>query len=320
VSCFARYVGAKHDKREGFGMRARGGDRPRGGTLTKAKDKKRTKRKPPKRGWPWFAWLLIALGIAGIVVFVRIYPMGHQFPDHAGNATAAIIDQLSSLQENEQFVANVTRELEDYGFEVDLYQGGNITVDFYRQLPTYGYKLIIFRAHSGILRQDGEVMLRTVLFTNEPYSESGHPLEQVYEQVVMGGACQGCPMMFGITPEFVRAKSVFGQGTDMEGAFDDTVIIMMGCSGIALPDLAEAFIDKGASVYLAWDLSVELYYVDEATPYLMNQLCSEKLTIKEAVDNTMTAIGPDPQYGADLKYYYNPLSQNGDKTLKELIK
>ena len=124
-------------------------------------------------------------------------------------------------------------------------------------------------------------------------------------------------MMFGITPKFVRAKSVFRQGTDMEGVFDDTVIIMMGCSAIALPDLAEAFIDKGASVYLAWDLSVELYYVDEATPYLMNQLCSEELTIREAVDNTMAAIGADPNYGAELKYYP---SDNGDKTLEELIK
>jgi len=240
---------ACNDKRKELRIRARGGDRPRGGTLTRARTKKQVKGKLPKRRLPWFAWLLIALGIAGIVVFVRIYPMGQPSHDHAGNATAAIIDQLSSLQENEDFIGNVTKELEDYGFEVDLYQGGNITVDFYRELPTYGYKLIIFRAHSGILRQDGEVMLRTVLFTNEPYSESGHPLEQVYEQVVMGGACEGCPMMFGITPKFVRAKSVFGQDRDMEGRFDDTVIIMMGCSGIALPDLAEAFIDKGASVY-----------------------------------------------------------------------
>jgi len=269
---------------------------------------------------PWFAWLLIALGIAGIVAFVRIYPMGHHFPDYAGNATAAIIDQLSSLQENEDFIGNVTKELEDYGFEVDLFQGGNITVDFYRQLPTYGYKLIIFRAHSGILGQDGEVMLRTVLFTNEEYTESRYGLEQVYEQLVMGGACQGCPMMFGITSKFIRAEGMVGHTTDMEGRFDDTVIIMMGCGGIALPDLAQAFIDKGASIYLAWDLSVELYYVDEATPYLTRQLCSERLTIKEAVDSTMAVIGHDPEYEAELKYYHDPLSQNGDKTLEELIK
>jgi hypothetical protein len=89
-----------------------------------------------------------------------------------------------------------------------------------------------------------------------------------------------------------------------------------------LLDMAEAFIDKGASVYLAWDRSVELYYVDEATPYLIDQLCSEQLTIREAVDNTMDVdvIGPDPNYGAQLECYYDPASHNGDKTLEELIK
>ena len=288
--------------------------------MSRAKAKKQTKGKPPRKGLPWFAWLLIALGIAGVVAFIRIGPMGWPFPDHVGNATAAIVDQLSSLQENEQFIANVTKELEDYGFEVDVYQGNNITVEFYRQLPTYGYKLIIFRAHSGILGQDGEAILRTVLFTNEEYTESRYALEQVYEQLVRGGACQGCPMMFGITPKFVRAEGVIGQDKDMQGRFDDTVIVMMGCSGIALPDLAEAFIDKGASAYLAWDLSVELYYVDNATPYLVNQLCSEELTVREAVGNTMDVIGPDPNYGAELTFYYDPASHNGDKTLEELIK
>jgi len=295
--------------------------------MTRAKAKKAThgkqpggkqaEGKPPKKGLPWFAWLFIALAIAGVVVFVRIYPMGQPSPDNVGKPRAAIVDQLSSLQENEGFVGNVTKELEDYGFEVDLYQGDNITVEFYRQLPTQGYKLIIFRAHSGILAQDGEVMLRTVLFTNEEYSESGHYLEQIYDQLVMGRAGEGCPMMFGITPEFVSAESVVGQATDMEGRFDDTVIIMMGCSGIYLTDLAQAFVDKGASVYLAWDRSVELYYVDEATPYLMRQLCSGNLPIKEAVDSTMQERGPDPEYEAELKYY--PLT-NGGKTLKELIK
>ena len=185
--------------------------------MSKAKAKKQTKGNPPKRGSLWFAWLLIAIGVAGIVVFIRTVPMSQSPPDHAGNATVAIIDQLSaSFQENEQFIANVTRELEDYGFEVDVFQGNNITVDFYRQLPTRGYKLIIFRAHSGILEQDGEVVPRTVLFTNEEYSESRYALEQVYGQLTMGGACQGCPMMFGITPEFVRAGGVIGQDKDME--------------------------------------------------------------------------------------------------------
>jgi len=279
--------------------------------LTRAKAKKQVKGKPTKRRLPWFAWLLIALAIAGIVVIVRIYPMGQPSPDNAGNGTAAIVDQLSSFQENEDFITEVTNELEDYGFEVDLYQGDNITVDFYRQLSTHGYKLIIFRAHSGLLAEDEEVKMRTVLFTNEEYRQSAHLPEQLRDQLVMARVDERYPMVFGIPPKFIRES--------MEGKFDDTVVIMMGCSGLFLTDLAPAFVEKGASVYLAWNGSVELYYVDEATPYLVTQLCSGNLTIKEAVDSTMDIIGPDPEHRAGLEYYPSYPSDSGDKTLQELI-
>ncbi len=82
-----------------------------------------------------------------------------------------------------------------------------------------------------------------------------------------------------------------------------------------ITDLAEAFVEKGASAYLAWNASVDLDYVDKATSYLIEQLCSEKATINEAVDGTMDVIGPDPRYKAVLKYYP---ARNGDKTLEEL--
>jgi len=290
-------------------MRAPGGDGPRGGTLTRAKAKKRVKGKPPKRGLPWFAWLLIALGIAGVVVFVRICPIGQPSPDNVGKPRAVIVDQLSTFQENEDFITEVTRELEDYGFEVDLYQGDEITVDFYRGLPTHGYKLIVFRAHSGLLAEDEEIIVRTVLFTNEEYSPLKHYDDQLHDRLVMARVNERYPMVFGIPPKFISES--------MEGKFDDAVIIMMGCSGIFLEDLAKAFVGKGASVYLAWHGSVELYYVDGATPYLMGRLCSGNLTIAEAVDSTMNAKGPDPEHKAVLKYYP---SGNGDKTLEELIK
>ena len=238
--------------------------------------------------------------------------MGEPSPDNVGELRAVIVDQLSSLQENEDFIGNVTRQLEDYGFEVDLYQGEDITVEFYRQLPEHGYKLIILRAHSGLLAEDEEIVMQTTLFTNEEYSQLKHYAEQLDDRLVMARVGQGYPMVFGIPPKFIRES--------MEGKFDDAVVIMMGCSGLFLKDLAEAFVAKGASLYLAWNGTVELNYVDYATPHLMKQLCSGNLTIKEAVDSTMAGIGPDPEYGADLKYYYDPLSQNGDKTLKELIR
>jgi hypothetical protein len=279
--------------------------------LSRAKAKKQSKGRRPKKGLPWFAWLLIALGIAGIVVFVRFYLLGQQSPDNVGELRAVIVDQLSSMRENEEFVANVTGELEDYGFEVDLYQGDNVTVDFYRQLPTHGYKLIIFRAHSGLLAKDEVTIVQTTLFTNEEYSQLKHYAEQLRDRLVMARVGEGYPMVFGIPPKFI--------GESMEGRFDDAVVIMMGCSGLFMRDLAEAFVDKGASVYVAWNGSVELYYVDEATAYLVRQLCSGNVTVKEAVDSTMDVIGPDPEHKAGLEYYPTYPSDSGDKTLQELV-
>jgi len=276
--------------------------------LSRAKAKKQSKGTRPKKGLPWFAWLLIALGIAGIVVFVRFYLPGGPSPDNVGGLRAVIVDQLSSVRENETFVTNVTGELEDYGFEVDLYQGLNVTVDLYRQLATHGHKLIIFRAHSGLLAENEETKDRTVLFTNEGYRQFEHYEDQLRDRLVMARVGEGYPMVFGIPPKFI--------GESMEGTFDDSVVIMMGCSGLFMRDLAEAFVDKGASVYVAWNGSVELYYVDEATAYLVGQLCSGNQTIEEAVASTMDTIGPDPKHGSGLEYYP---SDSGDKTLQELV-
>jgi hypothetical protein len=277
--------------------------------LSKAKAKRQTEGKPSKRRLPWFAWLLIALGIVGIVVFVRFYVLGQPSPDNGGELKAVIVDQLSSVQENEDFIGNVTKELEDYGFEVDLCQGDNVTVDFYRELPTHGYRLIIFRAHSGLLAENEVTQDRTVLFTNEGYSRAKYVAEQLNDRLVMARVDERHPMVFGIPPKFIRES--------MAGRFDASVVIMMGCSGLFMRDLAEAFVDKGAPVYVAWNGSVELYYVDEATAYLVKQLCSGNMTVKEAVASTMDIIGADPKHGAGLEYYP---SGSGDRKLEELIK
>ena len=279
--------------------------------MSKTKAKKQSKGKPQKKGLPWFAWLLIALGIAGAVVLVRFYPMGQPFPDNGGGLKAVIVDQLSSVKGNEAFVTNVTEQLEEYGFQVDLYQQDDVDVDLYGQLATRGYKLIIFRAHSGLLAENEMTQDRTVLFTNEAYDQLSHYDDQLHDRLVMARVGEGYPMVFGIPPKFIE--------DGMKGKFDDSVVIMMGCSGLFERDLAQAFVGKGASAYLAWNGTVELNYVDEATPYLIEQLCSGNTTLKEAVDNTMEAVGPDPEHKAGLAYYPTYPLDIGDKTLQQLM-
>jgi hypothetical protein len=277
--------------------------------LAKFRAKKQTKGKSGRRGFPWFVCLAIALGIVAIVAFIRISPMsGPASLNHSGELKAAIVDQLYVLQPNEAFISEVTQQLKDYGFqEIDVYRG-NVTVDLYKKLPSYGYKLIIFRAHSGLLGSEGQTIERTCLFTNEKYNLTSHSPDQLSDQLAKARIDEHHPWIFGIGDEFVTQS--------MEGEFDHTVIIMMGCSCLYLDDLAQAFIDKGASAYLAWDATVELDYVDRATVYLIGQLCIEKVTVEKAVTSTMNVIGPDPKHGARPQYYP---PQSGDRTLRELI-
>ena len=277
--------------------------------MAKYGTEKPTQGRPAKRGLPWFLWLAIVLGIVAIVA-IGCNPSINELTDSQGfgKLKAVIVDQLYSLQPNETCIDQMTQQLEDYGFAVDIYQGDVVTVDLYRELPATGYKLIIFRTHAGLLASKGETIKRTCLFTNERYSETKHVPEQLTDQLAKARIDENHPWVFGIGDEFVTQS--------MEGEFDNTIIIMMGCSCLHLEDLAQAFIDKGASAYLGWNATVDLNYVDEATPYLIEQVCRENATIKEAARNTMVKIGPDPKYHAVLKYY--PL-QSGNRTLEQLI-
>ncbi|MFP3898153.1 MAG: hypothetical protein ACLFVD_02460 [Dehalococcoidia bacterium] len=288
--------------------------------MTGSKSRRLGKRKGTGGGQPWYrtlsgrlprsAWVFVAVLVIGVVVLAVVRPWGSTPPDNTGTPRAAIVDQLYNLQPNEEFIAEVTSELEDYGFEVDLYQGDDITVDFYRDLASRGHRLILFRVHSGLVIENGQVLQRTLLFTNEGYSASKYPAEQLSDRLGKGSAAEGEPMMFGITAGFVASSR------SMPGEFDDTAIIMMGCSALFYDDLAKAFVARGASVYLGWHGSVNLNYVDEATPYLMRQLCSGNATITEAVESTMEVIGPDPRYLAELRFYPRV---SEDKTMAELL-
>jgi len=249
-------------------------------------------------------WILTLLVI--LLLWLPACHQGDELP--ADSLKAAIVDQLYSLQPNLAFIQQTTQELEDYGFEVDVYQGDEVTVNFYRELPSYGYDLIIFRAHSGLLGREGEIVTRTCLFTNEPYSQIRHVTEQLTEQLAMARISEHHPWVFGIGSKFVTQS--------MEEELDNTVIIMMGCSCLYLEDLATAFIDKGASTYLGWDASVGLDYVDKATPVLITNLCAKRMTIKEAVYETMAEVGADPDYHAWLKYYP---AASGSQTIRELM-
>lgn len=256
--------------------------------------------------------LLIALVVLILALLGLTLSAGCPAPSSDSGARAAIVDQLAILQPNQAFIDQATADLEACGFKVDVYQGKEVSVKFYRELPKYGYKLIIFRAHAGLLKgeEDSQVVVKemTYLFTAEAYKQTRYVREQLGGQMLPAEMVEDFPLVFAVNSKFVIES--------MEGRFQDTVIIMMGCSGAYLGDMAAAFVLRGASTYLGWDSSVGLGYVDQATADLITNLCAQRMTIERAVAETMAEIGLDPDWGAGLQYYP---AESGSQTLAELI-
>ena len=211
---------------------------------------------------------------------------------------AAIVDQLSLTCPNQTFIKTATNTLKQAGYTVDYYPGEEVTVEFYRNLPTHGYKIIILRVHSTATwtqKTEAPVMLFT--------SGRASPTEYVYEQLtdqLVGVSFSHKErergiIYFGVSPLFV-IKS-------MKGNFQNTAIIMMGCEGLNNPLMARAFVEKGAKVYVSWNQTVSASHTDTATGSLLQKLIIEKQTVKQAVYNTMIEVGLDPAYGSMLGYY-----------------
>lgn len=215
-----------------------------------------------------------------------------------GPKRAVIVDQLSLTQPNMRFVASTIGLLVDAGYEVDYYPGEEVTVDFYRHLPAFGYDLILLRVHAATINIVNEARGEETgtefvgLFTGEPYADGKYPEQQI-GGLARGRHYGGGPPVFGITTSFVSDS--------MLGDFDGAQVIMMGCDGLRSRFTAEAFIDKGASSFVSWSKPVSAAHTDSATQRLVDLLVIDGLEVEDAVAQTAAEIGPDPDYGAELR-------------------
>lgn len=220
---------------------------------------------------------------------------------------AAIVDQLSLTYPNQTFVQTATNMLKNAGYAVDYIPGENVTVNYYRNLPAYNYKIVILRVHAGIWPE----MHAISFFTSETYSESKYTADQLAfylgRAIFPNSTTNEEPGYFAITANFVKHA--------MKGSFNDTTVIMMGCYGLEYPSMAEAFIEKGAHVYIGWNGTVSADHTDEATIDLLKHLILEKQAIGQAVENTMKEIGEDPTYKSPLTYY--PY-EAGEQTIQDV--
>ena len=217
---------------------------------------------------------------------------------------AALVDQIALTNPNPEFTDQALAYLGEAGFSTDVYEGEEITVEFFRTLSEKGYQLILFRTHATNILNETQPGGPVFLFTSEVYDKSKYVKEQLanrlgrarvlYDPSTGSGHRDNSPLYFAIISGFVRQ--------DMVGRFDDTLIIIGGCQSLGTPDLAQALIARGASAVVGWNDWVDLSHNDQALLHLLRGLTTEKLTLEQAVRKTMNEIGTDPVYDSTLTY------------------
>lgn len=260
-----------------------------------------------RRWWSWRAAavpLAVAVAISiAVVALVLIRPWAGSGQQSDSQLRAAIVDQLTVGAPPPPFVEATTALLERSGYIVDYYPGEEVTVDFYRQLPTHGYDLILLRAHSGLI-QGGDREGEAFIFTTESYNQMDYLDEQRAGRLLMATYSLGpdlsvelrdLPRFFGIVPDFVKSS--------MSGDFDGATVILMGCNGLTSESMAAAFVEKGARSVVSWDGLVTGDHTDEATERLLELMLGSELTMGDAVARTRNEVGPDPWYGSELLFY-----------------
>jgi hypothetical protein len=251
-----------------------------------------------KPGFEWIGSLFLALLVL-ILGTISCSPKQQVTPTptpESGSKKAALVDLIALTNRNPEFTEQALAYLTEAGFSTDVYEGEEVTVEFYRTLPEKGYQLILLRTHSTNILNENIPGGPVFLFTSELYDKNRYVKEQLTNRIGRARLLYGedSPLYFAIMSGFVRQ--------DMKGRFDDTLIIIGGCQSLGTTDLAQALLDRGALAVVGWNEWVDLSHNDQTLLYLLRGLTIDKLTLEQAVRKTMNELGPDPAYGSILTY------------------
>ncbi len=219
---------------------------------------------------------------------------------------AVIIDQLHNDLPNFEFQADAQRMLEDAGYEVDLYTTDEITVDFYKNLPSMNYHFILIRSHGG---EDLNYEYPTRLFTGEKFSKEKYTTEQIY-----GHVGYGFPIYLEEYEELKESdqdifeKAYFTIGSEMiddgmVGTFPDSIIIVGGCQSARSHDLMQSLIKRGASQVLGWAATIESKDNDRAMIWLLEEILVKEASLRDAVAEINEEMVLDFEYLNILKLF-----------------
>jgi hypothetical protein len=197
---------------------------------------------------------------------------------------AAIIDPLYTSDPG--YHDEMASLLEGRGYKVDSFKGEEVTVEWLRKMGSY--RVVVLRVHSTC--NDGMVWF----FTGERYSPDKYVLEQLADEVHKAKPSLEAEYVFAVGSDFVR---------HFMDRFSGALVVLMGCDGLTGTDLAEAFMEEGASAYVSWDGPVSLKHTDEAFLCLLEAMTVQRLTLGEAVGYTNDLVGADPDYNSTIAFY-----------------
>lgn len=279
------------------------------GPRTKAQTRARKERRRRRVLVATVASVIIIVLVSSFIIYSMLYSSSEEgaLPDPTtqfkpenpdSKLKAVIVDQLSLTAPNETFIQTAATILTKANYAVDYYAREKVNVEFYRNLPTGEYDLIILRVHSALsVKEESE---NVALFSCEPYSEAKYAAERLRNEVVMVRYFEGSSEYLGISPNFVKNR--------MNGYFHDAVIVMMGCYGLTFTNMADAFIEQGAKAYIGWNWTVSSSHTDQTTIHILYHLTVKKQTIEQAVSESMKKVGPDldPTYNCTSVLLVHP--------------
>jgi hypothetical protein len=258
--------------------------------------------------------LLVLVVLSGVVIIYFSYPFATGSPTRVREGGAAIVDALSELNPDPSFEQTAIGYLTAAGMYVDVYNSSTVSVEFMKSFPA-GYDLILFRVHSGTGTHG------VFYFTSEQYDESKYQPEQYRGELEPARDYEGHPEVFSFGAKFVDAY--------LHRRFEDAIIVGMGCFGVGTShgmdeepqpgsgaqtdsNMADAFVRQGALAVIGWDRLVSLSFSDNASLRLIKALTVELMSVRQAVEVTNRAFGPDPTYKSQLAFYPE---DGGDKSL-----
>ncbi|MGI0056832.1 MAG: hypothetical protein ACREAK_05605 [Nitrosarchaeum sp.] len=270
--------------------------------------------------------LLSSIGISASLLFVFINTDQVLAYDD-GVPKALILDQLYNEMPNEHFQNTAKEYLETAGYEVDIINTDDITVEFYKNLPTMDYKFVVVRSH-GVADESNHNEVG--LFTGEKYSTDSYILEQL-----SGTVKKGTPLLdltfkpsaqestnwiktdanqYELTSkveiidnsqdEFFVISSKF-INESMNGYFSNTIFFLGGCETLAEPSFAKSLIDREASLVVGWDRPISANDNDKIMLRFLQHFLVDKNDIEQAIDLAQFIPIENMHYPSSLSYYTN---------------